>query len=430
MFVMMMMGLVFIVLLALGIPVAATLGLTGMLFVYLLDPVYISGIGHAVWNNTSSEILVCIPLFILMGELIQQTGIASRFYTAMAQWMKWMPGGLLCANLGASAIFSAVSGTSVATAATIGKAAIPSLLKAKYDKRMTFGSLAAGGTLGILIPPSLPLIIYGSMTDVSIGKLFLAAIVPGLLVVSLFIAYIAFMALVKPSIAPKNDDLKVTALSLSLAFLQMLPLLIIIGVILGAVYSGFATTTEAAALSVLIVLITAVIQKKLTWTIIRTSLISSVQLTAMIMFIIVGAQIFSFAVFSWGISAELAEWVSGLPYPSIVILLAIILFYLILGMFVDSVSIMVMSLAIIFPIIVELNYDPIWFGVILVILLEIGLIHPPVGMNLFVIQAIDPKNIDMKEVAMGSLPFVVLLLIAIGILIAYPQIALWLPSQT
>jgi len=412
-----------------GIPIAVALGGTGLIWLIALDPNYLRGVGHAVWNGATSDVLTSVPLFILMGELVQRTGLASRFYDAVALWLRRLPGGLFHANIAATSVFSAVSGSSVATAATIGMVALPNLERLNYDRRMTLGSLAAGGTLGILIPPSIPLIVYGALVETSVGKLFMAALLPGIGMALLFSLYIAVKVMLRRELAPRAADRPPTLSDRLHSLGQMGPLLIVIFVILGGIYLGWTTTTEAAALGTLATLLMSALQRRLRWAMLREALVSAIRFTAMLMFVIFGAQIFSFAVFSWGITGEMGRWIGGLDYPPLAILLIILAIYLVLGMFIDALSIMIMTLSILYPIILQLQYDPIWFGVVLVILLEIGLITPPVGLNLYTIQALQPGKVPLKEVSLGAFPFVLLLLAGVALLIAFPEIALWLPQQ-
>ncbi len=429
MIVMLWMTLTLLAPLLVGIPIAIALGGSGLIWLIALDPNYLRGVGHAIWNGATSDVLTAVPLFILMGELVQRTGLASRFYDAVSLWLRRLPGGLFHANIAATSVFSAVSGSSVATAATIGMVALPNLERLKYDRRMTLGSLAAGGTLGILIPPSIPLIIYGALVETSVGKLFVAALLPGVAMALLFSGYIAVKVLLRPGLAPRAAAQPPTLRERLHSLAQMAPLLVVVVMILGGIYLGWTTTSEAAALGTLATLLMAALQRRLRWAMVRDSLISAIRFTAMLMFVILGAQIFSFAVFSWGITSEMGRWIGGLDYPPLAILLIIAAIYLVLGMFIDALSIMIMTLSILYPIIVQLHYDPIWFGVVLVILLEIGLITPPVGLNLYTIQALQPGKVSIKEVSAGAFPFVLLLLAGVALLIAFPDIALWLPRQ-
>ncbi len=423
--ILLLMGLTILVPLVLGMPIAMALGLSGILWLVLLDPNLLQGASIGMWNTASNDVLISIPLFILMGEIIQRAGVATRFYNAVAWWVRGVPGGLLHANIAACAVFSAVCGSSIATAASIGKAAIPNLLRLGYPQRAVFGSMAAGGTLGILIPPSIPLIIYAALTEASLGRLFLAAIVPGVVITLIFHSYIfvsAFRAPKPPELPEAERQSVLSSLS------EIVPLTGIIATILGGIYYVGATTNEVAGIGIVMSLLVAAAKKQLNWTLIREAVLSTAHVTAMLIFIVMGAQIFSFAVFSWGINQEVADWITGISMSRIWILLIIVGIYVLLGMFIDAISMMVLTLSVVYPVIIGLKYDPIWFGIILVLVLEIGLITPPVGLNLFTIQSIDPARIKFMDVTRGALPYVFLLLLGIALLIAFPQIALWLPS--
>jgi len=425
------MGLSIVVPLILGWPIAVALGLPGLLWLYALDPVrlaYFKGAGNAIWNTAENYSLLSVPLFILMGELLQRTDISRRFYNAVSACLWKLPGGALHSNIIACAVLAAVSGSSVATAAMVGAAAIPSLLRLNYDRKLVFGTLAAGGTLGILIPPSIPLIIYAAMTEQSVGRLFMASLIPGLMMTGIFFLYVlwrgwrlnrAGVPNPKPEIMPSRGQI----------IGDMLPFGLIFAVVFGGLYAGWATPTEIAGIGVLIALLTGLLYRQLTTSKLWDALVSSASITSIIIFIVIGAQIFSYALFSYGVTRSVAEWTGNLPVQPIVTLSFIILMYLILGMFIDSISMMVLTLGVVYPVIVNLGYDPIWFAVILVILIEIGLITPPVGLNLFTINAVVPNVTTVTEVAMGALPFVFLLLLGVGLLIAFPGIALWLPSK-
>ncbi|MEQ9243660.1 TRAP transporter large permease [Roseovarius indicus] len=426
--VMVLMGLTVVALLAFGFPVALVLGATGVFWTWAYDPNYMSGIAHTVFNTASGETLIAIPLFVLMGQIVQQSRVAERFYETVARWLRFLPGGLLHANISVSAVFSAVSGSSMATAATVASAALNSLERLKYDRRMSTGTLAAGGTLGILIPPSIPLIVYGSLAEESIGSLFIAALLPAVLMVSLFHAYIFIRALLNPSLAPRVHGSEMTKVSMAEGLNSVLPVLAIILVVLGGIYAGWTTSTEAAALGSFMSLLAAAWQRAVSLQMLRRVLTETVMLSGMILFIVIGAQVFSFAVYTWGINIEIGRFVADLAFPPLAIFGVIVLVYLVLGMFVDALSLMLMTLAVVHPIVTNLGYDPIWFGIVLVLLLEVGLITPPVGINLFTIKAVR-SDIPLSDVAFGALPFVVIVLLTVALLVAFPQIVLWLPFR-
>jgi C4-dicarboxylate transporter DctM subunit len=425
-----LMGLSILLPLLLGVPIAVALGAPGLLWLLYLDPLnlaYVRGASNAIWNTAENYTLLSVPLFILMGELMQRTDISRRFYRAVSACLWRLPGGALHSNIVACAVLSAVSGSSVATAAMVGAAAIPSLIRLRYDRRLIFGTLAAGGTLGILIPPSIPLIIYAALVEESVGRLFMGALIPGLMMSGIFFIYVLWRGWRLGQAGASNPAPEVEMSRLEIAA-DMLPFGGVFAVIFGGLYFGWATPTEIAGIGVLIALATAAAYRQLRPGAVWAALSSSVSVTSVIIFVVIGAQIFSYALFSWNVTRSVAEWTAGLPYPPIAILGCIIVMYLILGMFIDSISMMVLTLGVVFPVIVDLGYDPIWFGVVLVILIEIGLITPPVGINLFTIQAVVPGLTTVMEVARGALPFVALLLAGVALLIAFPQLVLWLPG--
>ena len=408
-----------------GFPIALVLGLTGLVWTWAYGANYLPGIAHTVFNTLASETLIAIPLFILMGQIVQQARIAERFYEALARLLVRLPGGLLHANILACGIFSAVSGSSIATASTIATAAVPSQRRFAYDLRLTTGSLAAGGTLGILIPPSIPLIVYCSLIEESVGLMFIAALVPALLLLVFFHAYVLVRALANPACAPAPERSAGTGEGTSF-LADILPLTIIVITVIGTIYTGLMTASEAAAGGVAISILVALAGRTLTLPMLGRAIVEATRLSAMILFIVVGAQIFSYGVFTWGFNAIIGDQVAALPWPPVAILAVLICIYLLLGMFVDAISLLLMTVPVVHPVVSMLGYDPIWFGVLLVLLLEIGLITPPVGMNLFTIKAV-AAEVSLVDITLGALPFVVILLGTVLLLILFPQLALWLP---
>ena len=416
-------GLVFVFLLT-GVPVAVALGAVGILATFLfLD--HGGVIAYAAWKVSNSFILGAIPLFIFMGQLLLHSGISRRIYDGSTAFVGGTKGGLLQANIVASGIFSAVTGSSVATAATVGAMAIPELERRGYDKQLTKGSLAAGGTLGILIPPSTALIIYGVIVEESIGDLFVAGILPGLMLAGLFMLYIWLRVLARPNIAPAF--VATHAKQRFRDILSMWPVFLIMFVILAGIYMGIMTPAEAAAVGASMALLFVIAYRRLTWDVLRSSLLGTVKTTSMLVFIMINASIVSGALALSHIPDQLAEWVLSLDMAPVMILVIICLMYVILGMFIDTVSMIVMTLPIVFPIIINLGHDPVWFGIVIVILVEMGMITPPVGLNVFTIQGIRPDE-PLSQVVLGSLPFVLIMAIAIALLTMFPSIATFLPS--
>ena len=409
--------------------IAFALGATGMLILYLSKGMIgLQTISSVVWNNANSYILIAVPLFLLMGEVILRSGVSKYFYTGVAALLRRLPGGLLHANIVSCAIFSAVSGSSVATAASVGTVAIPEMLRAGYQPKAVFGSLAAGGTLGILIPPSIVMVLYGALVDESVGRLFAAGVVPGLLMAAVFMAYISIRLWIEPGIAPPPRDLESMVAGTDLAsVLHLLPIVALLLAVLGGIYTGLTTPTEAAAVGALGAIVLAVAYRGLTWKLFGEAVMSSVKTTCMVSLIIIGAQILSTALTYSGLSRELSEWVTGLGLSKWTLFAALVVMYVVLGCFVDGISMIYMTLPVLLPVVKAADFNMIWFGVILTILIEVGQITPPVGLNLFTIQGISGGH-KFYEVAAGSFPYVFLMLLVIVALAIWPELALWLPD--
>ncbi len=416
-------GLVFLFLLS-GISVAVSLGGVAILAAYLFLG-SAGSLAYASWNIATKFILVAIPLFIFMGELLLHSGMSDRLYTGATALLGKLPGGLLHANIASCSVFAAISGSSVATAATIGTVAIPELEKRGYEHRIVLGSLAAGGTLGILIPPSIAMIIYGSMTGQSIGRLFIAGIIPGIMLALLFMGYIAVRVMTKPQLAPPYE--KIPLKRRVLQIIGIWPIFLVMFAVLGGIYLGVTTPTEAAAIGALMALAFGLIYRKLTWSILRQCLRTTVKTTSMIMFLVVGAQLLVGILTSERVPDNILAWVSSLAISPLAILILIYFVYLFLGCFMDGTSLMLVTLPIVFPIIDALGFDPIWFGVALVLLIEMALITPPVGLNVYVIHGLRPDH-PLSEVFIGVAPFFVMTVIALVIVTVFPQLATWLPG--
>jgi tripartite ATP-independent transporter DctM subunit len=373
----------------------------------------------------SSDTLVTIPFFILLGELLLRAGIAEKMYAALVEWLSWLPGGTMQANIGACALFAASSGSSVATAATIGTVSIPEIGRRGYDPRLFLGTLTAGGTLGILIPPSVALIVYGVLTETSIPRLYLAGIIPGLGLALLFMLFIAGVCLARPEAGGVPVT---TSWARRLRLLpDLAPPIFIFGIVVVTIYAGVATPTEAAAFGVVAALGLAAQHGRLTIAMLSEAIEGTMRTTAMVTAIILTAMLLNFVMTFLGISREIVGTVLRLELSPLMLMFAIVVFYLVLGCFMEGFSIVLVTVPIIAPIVVSLGYDPIWFGIVLTLLLEVALITPPVGVNLYVIQGVRPGG-PFGDVIMGSLPFVAVILVMIALLIAFPQIALWLPS--
>ncbi|MEE8272926.1 MAG: TRAP transporter large permease [Alphaproteobacteria bacterium] len=412
-------------LLLIGMPIAVIMvvvGAVGGLLAFGWP--LIESLGSVVWGVQNENILTAIPLFILLGELLLRSGIADKMYGALSLWLGRLPGGLLHTNIGCCALFAATSGSSVATAATIGTVALPALNERNYSKRQSLGSLAAGGTLGILIPPSVNLLVYGSLTNTSIGKLFMAGIVPGILLTLVFMAYIGLASL------RAADDRRESAVPLRdriVALQHLVPPVLIFVIVMGSIYFGIATPTESAAIGVVVALAFAWRSGALTFDFLHRCFIQTARTTGMVLLIITGAFILNVTLALVGVAQTMTAWVASLGLSATGLLMVLILFYLLLGMFMDVLSMQVLTIPIAFPIVTQVGIDPIWFGVFIVLMCELGLITPPVGMNLFVVQGVRTDGGAFADVIWGALPYALLMLAFTGLLIALPDLALWLP---
>lgn len=419
--------LVLLGLLALSVPIAASLGWLALFMSYFhsIMPLHLA-IGDIAWQNSTEFLLVAIPMFILLGELLLRSGITERMYNGMVQWLGWLPGGLMHSNIGACALFAATSGSSVATAATIGTVAMPEVEKRGYNERLFLGTVAAGGTLGILIPPSINLIIYGLLTDTSVPELYLAGFIPGVMLAGLFMVTVVIACMYRRSwggtkIKSTWDD-KIASLP------GLLPPLGIFAVVVGSIYAGIATPTEAAALGVMAALALAAWNKALNTAMLKRAIEGTMRTTAMIMLIILAAIFLNFILGALGVTQALAEFVTTLGLTPMQTMLMIVAFYIVLGCFMETLSMLLTTAPLITPIVVALGFDPVWFGILLMVLLETALITPPIGINLYVVQGIR-KSGSMNDVMVGILPFVVAMFAMIGLLLAWPEMATWLPNK-
>jgi C4-dicarboxylate transporter DctM subunit len=424
-----LIGSLFFVL-SMGLEVSLSLGFVGLVGLILLKgwTAGISIIGSICWSNGSSFSLVALPLFIFMSAILLHAGIGSSLYTAVTRWVSFLPGGLAVASIFACAIFAAVSGSSVATAATIGLIAIPEMEKRGYQRELIYGSLAAGGTLGILIPPSIPMILYGVMTETSVGQLYMAGVIPGIILSIIFAAYIIIRCMLRPELAPRNGVEEVTWRDRAQSLFEAAPVVLLIFVVLGGMYLGVVTPTEAAALGASVSIILAWIYRRLTWKIIANSFKDTISPTSMVCLIIVLASIFSHVIALIGAPKAIFRVITGLGLPAWAVFGLIFLLLILIAYALEELSVMIIMLPFLFPLVTGLGFDPIWFGVIMIIWLEMGFITPPVGLNLFVIQGI-AKGSTMKQVAWGSTPYVIMMILFVILLSFFPDIALWLPRQ-
>ena len=497
-------------LLALSIPVGIVLYLLGFgVDVFFSAFPLTRGLGQVVWSSSSSATLIAIPLFVLLGEILVRGGVAERTYSALDKWVSWLPGGLIHANIGTATMFSATSGSSVATAATVATVAMPQAERLGYDPRLFSGAIAAGGTLGILIPPSINLIVYGFLTETSIPRLFLAGLLPGLLMALAFVVVTALLCAARPALGgqrrafgwherlgydprlfsgaiaaggtlgiliPPSINLIVygfltetsiprlfaagliPGILMAVAFMAvtaaicmvrpslggasrsfgwgervrslraLLPIVLLFVVVIGSIYTGLATPTESAAIGVAIAFVIAAAGGGVNVTMLRDSLTGAVRITAMITLVVSGAYFLNFTLASAGMGRELNEMLTGLQMGPMGTLLVVVALYIVLGFFIETLSLMVATIPIVVPVVADLGFDKVWFGVLLIVLIEMALITPPVGLNLYVVQGAR-RGGRMGEVMVGVIPFVGVMLAMVALLIVFPSIALYLPSQ-
>jgi len=423
-----LIGLLFF-LLSIGLEVALSLGLVGILGLLWLKgwTVGMSVIGSIAWSTASNFNYIALPLFIFMSAILLHSGIGSSLYTAVTRWVSFLPGGLAVASVFACAIFGAVCGSSVATAATIGLIAIPEMEKRGYQRELMYGSMAAGGTLGILVPPSIPMIIYGVMTETSVGQLYVAGILPGILLSIFFAGYIILRCTLRPDLAPRGTE-KILWRERFHSLLEAAPMVGLIFIVLGTMYLGVVTPTEAAALGALASLILAAAYGRLKWPTLVSAFRDTVGPTSMCLLIITFASIFSHVVALLGAPKAIFQLIQDLGLPPWAVFALIFLLLILIAYALEELSVMIIMLPFLFPLVTGLGFDGIWFGIVMIVWLEMGFITPPVGINLFVIQGV-AKGGTMKEIAWGATPYVVMMILFVGILFLFPDLALWLPRQ-
>ena len=379
-----------------------------------------------MWGTSSSWTLTALPLFVWMGEILFRTKLSENLFEGLAPWMSRLPGGLIHVNVVGCALFAAISGSSAATVATVGKMSIPELRKRNYPEKLLLGSLAGSGTLGLLIPPSIILIIYGVTVQESIAKLFIAGIIPGIMIAIIFMLYIITWSIINKNEMPTSSEIfslndKMKGLK------QLLPVIILITAVIGSIYMGIATATEAASLGVVGALILSFFQKTLTKETFKLSLLGATKTSCMIAFILAGSSFLSLAMGFTGLPRNLAMWIQEMNLSPYVLIFVLTIFYIVLGMFLDGISAVVLTMAIIEPMIRQAGFDMIWFGIFLVVVVEMAQITPPVGFNLFVLQGM--ANKDMGYIAKSAFPLFLLLILAVIIIVIFPEISLWLPEQ-
>lgn len=419
--------LLLLVLLVASMPVAFAMAIVGLgAFAFLVNPqAALSMVTADLYETLSSYSLTVIPLFVFMGQICFHVGISRRLFNTAYVWLGALPGGLAMATVGACTAFGAICGSGPATAATMASVALPEMRRYGYSMELGGGAVAAGGSLGMLIPPSVVFIVYAIMTEQSIGKLFIAGVLPGLMIAAMFCACIYISCLRRPELGPAGPR---TSLREKLASLVgVSETLILFAVVMGGMFLGYFTPTEAAAIGAAGSIAIAAVKRQLTWKMLTRSLLETARTSCMVLIIVAGAVMFGHFLARTGIPYALAAWLSHLPLPDFMIIGCIICFYLIAGCFVDALALVLLTVPIFSPVVAELGYDPIWFGVIIVVVTQMGVISPPVGVNVYVVSGME-RDIPLGTVFRGALPFLWTLLLAAVILVMFPQISLYLPG--
>jgi C4-dicarboxylate transporter DctM subunit len=413
--------------LAFGVGIGSAMGLVGLLGITWLSGTRLwPTIGDIVWNTANSFTLVAVPLFVLMGEIILRSGVSKRFYAGLSRLLFGVRGGLAQSNLVGCAVFAAISGSSTATALTIGTVALPEMRKRGYSDDLTLGTLAGGGCLGILIPPSIPMVIYASVVQESVIELFMAGVVPGIVLTLMFMVYVRVRVAVSPGLVPARET-RPSAADIREGLVDCLPVVLLILSILGGMYFGVVTPTEAAAFGCLVSLLIAVGYRELDWAGIRDALRNAVVTNAVVMFIIVNAQILSYALTTSGIGRGVSQALVALDLGPFLFFCCLFVLFLILGMFIDGISMMLLTVPLLYPTLTSMGFDGVWFGVVLVVLIELGQLTPPMGLNLFAIQSIS-GGASLARIARSSAPYALLIGAMCFLLYALPDLALWLPA--
>lgn len=401
----------------------ATVGI--IMLVFMVGDGQVAMVGRLQFNIANMFILAAIPLFIFMGFIFINSGMTDLVYRAVSPVVSIFPGGLLHTNVVGGSVLGAACGTSVAGTVAITTVALPQLQKRQYDKTLTYGSLAAGGTMSALIPPSGTMIIYGAWVGESVGKLFMAGIIPGVIMTLAFMVYMGVRAVRNPHLAPKE---RVSIEVMLRGLLNIIPMIILVVGVLGSIYAGIATPTEAAGMGVFITLVLAAAYRRLNWQVIRTAAWEAAKLTCMVMLLVVGAQFFAMGISALRIPQTLTELLTHLEIDRTIILGSVMVLYIVLGMFMEATAILLMTLPLTYPVLMALGYNSVWFGIIVVVLVQVGLLSPPFGMDVFIVNKIaEEKNIGIGF--RGAMPFMLIMLLESILLIAYPKIVTWLPSQ-
>lgn len=412
-------------LMALGVWIAYSLLIAGLVGFTIFGP-SIDIASNVFFDSTNTLTLTAVPLYVFLGEMLVACGASTSIFNGASRLFGWVPGGLLHANIASCAVFASISGSSPATAATIGTAAIPELSKRGYDKRLTYGSIAAGGTLGILIPPSINMIIYATVASASVGQLFIGGVVPGLLLTGMFMAYIAIRVVINPALAPQGQSLSVHSILIGLC--QLWPAYFLGLIVIGGIFTGLVTPTEAAALGSFAAIILAAALRRLTLSTLKAVLSNTIALSCMILIIYVGAMVLASFFGAMDIPGQIGHAINSMNIEPMTVLLIICMLYLVLGCFLDGISMIVLTVPTLMPVVEAAGFDKIWFGIFVVVLTEVGMITPPMGLNLFVVKGISRDS--LREVTLGTLPFFGVMMLMLLVITALPELVLWLPQLT
>jgi C4-dicarboxylate transporter DctM subunit len=420
-----LVGLLLMILLFSGQMVGMALATSGVIILaFMVGGGQVAMVGRLQYNMANNFVLGCVPLFILMGFILIRSGLTDIIYEAFSPLVSVVPGGLLHTNIVAGSFFGAMCGTSVAGTAAVGVVAISQLQKRGYDKELSYGSLAAGGTMSALIPPSLALIVYGAWVGESIGALFIAGVLPGIIMTIFFMIYIGIRALINPKVAKKET---VSREQLLTGLVHVLPILAIILVVLGSIYLGVATPTEASAIGVVSAIILSAAYRRLSWKVLKQAGLETASITCMVMILVVGAQFFAMGMSMLGIPQAITDWLLVLKLHRMVVMISIMVLYVILGMFMEGTAIFLMTLPLTYPAAMGLGFDSVWFGILVTILIQIGLLTPPLGMDVYIIHQLSGEK-DMWITFRGATPFMLIMGLVVVLLFVFPGIATWLPG--
>lgn len=416
-----------LVLLMIGVPIGFAMGAAGFSGTALIIGVQpaMRLLGRTAFETAVTDSLSIIPLFVLMGTFASSSGLSRDLYRAFNTWLGHRPGGLALATIGGCGAFAAICGSSIATAATMSQVAMPEMRRYKYDDRLATGSIAAGGTIGILIPPSVILALYGILTETNIGDLFLAGIIPGIITVLGFMAAIAIITHIKPELGPRGEQS--TAADKLLAFKDVWGMVALFALVIGGIYLGVFTPTEAAGIGAVGAFLLALLRGRMTLRLLASSLMETVKTTAMLFTILIGAITLNNLLVLSNMASAMSGWITGLALPAVLVMAVILLLYILMGAVLDALAMVLLTVPIFFPIVLNLGFDPIWFGVIVVMVAELGLITPPIGMNVFIIKGM-VSDVPLARIYTGVLPFCIAQIILIALMFAFPAIITWLPT--